>query len=92
MRLDRPPTLPELVPEFRAYPGQALRPFLETRQLTPETLAECVEVAVARRDQEGTRLARILVGLPKPKREALRRALSAPGLKLRRRRTPAEKT
>ena len=71
---------------FCAYEGDALRPFLESRQLTPETLAECVEVAVERRDQEGTRLARILVTLPKTKREALRRALGAPGLRLRRRR------
>jgi hypothetical protein len=80
VRLDRPLTLPELEPAFRAYSGEALRPFLEARRLSAETLAECGELAIERCDREGARLARILVRLPRRKREALRRALGAPGL------------
>ena len=89
MRLDRPATIPELEPAFRAYSGEALRPFLEAPRLAPELLAECVEFAVERRDEEGVRLARTLVRLSKHKREALRRALGAPGLRLRRPRRKA---
>ena len=75
MRLDRPATIPELEPAFRAYSGEALRPFLDARRLTRERVAECVELAVERRDAEGTRLARMLFRLSVAQRQALRRTL-----------------
>ncbi len=81
MRLDRRATLPELEPEFRRYTGEALRPFLEARRLAPEHLAECAELALERRDTEGTRLARRLLRLSAAQRQSLRRALGAPGLR-----------
>ncbi len=88
MRLDRPATLPELEPMFLAYEGEALRPFLEAPNVRPEHLAECVELAVEQGDREGARLARTLVRLSRFKRQALRRALGAPGLDRIRRSSP----
>jgi hypothetical protein len=80
MRLECRPTVPEVEPAFRAYSGEALRPFLEARRLTRERVAECVELAVERRDAEGTRLARMLFRLSAAQRQALRRTLKAPAV------------
>lgn len=81
MRMDRPPTVPELEPAFRAYNGEALHPFLDAALVRPEIVTECIERAVALGDGEGTRLARRLLRLSPCQRQALRRALGAPGLR-----------
>lgn len=76
MRLDPRPTLPEIEPAFRAYSGEALRPFLAARRVTEERLVECAELALAGRDTEGLRLARLLVRLSPIQRQALKRDLT----------------
>ena len=78
MRLDRPATVPDLEPEYRAYTGEALEPFLEAHRVTQKRVIECIEKGVATRDKEGTRLARRLLRFSNCQRERLRLALGAP--------------
>ena len=61
---------------FRAYEGEALRPFLDARRVTQERITECAEFAVERGDREGVRLARTLLRLSARQRRELRQALT----------------
>lgn len=81
MRLDFRPTVPEVEPAFRAYSGEALRLFLDAPALGDELLNECLELALAQRDREGARLARVLCRMSVSQRGDLRRRLGAPGLR-----------
>ena len=78
MRLDRPATVPDLEPDYKAYRGEALVPFLEARIVTEKSVMACIELGVATRDKEGTRLARRLLRFSNSQRQRLRRALGAP--------------
>jgi hypothetical protein len=76
MRLDPRPTVPEVLPAFRSYRGEALRP-LTSSHLTAERIADCATAALERGDREGVRLARILLGMSRAQRQQLRKGLTA---------------
>ncbi len=76
MRLDPRETVPEVLPAFRGYHGRALGPVLGHGRCTDERIADCATEALARGDQEGLRLARVLMALTPVQRRRLKSLLT----------------